>query len=55
MYIANHAYKVEGLSLEEGQNEIQKLLDHASQSKYVCSVEWKNDGDLVIWDNRCVM
>ncbi|OWZ76730.1 alpha-ketoglutarate-dependent 2,4-dichlorophenoxyacetate dioxygenase [Cryptococcus neoformans Tu401-1] len=55
LYIANHAYKVESLPLEQGQAEIKTLLDHCSSPRYVCSVEWKNDGDLVIWDNTCVM
>lgn len=34
---------------------IERLLAHASQPKYVASVEWENEGDLVIWDNTCVM
>lgn len=55
LYIANHAYKIESLPLEHGQAEIKTLLDHCSSPRYVCSVEWKNDGDLVIWDNTCVM
>ena len=55
MYIANHAYKVDHLPLEEGQQEIRKLIAHASQPKYVLVVEWENPGDLVIWDNTAVM
>jgi len=46
MYIANHAYSVVGRPLDEGQKEIQELLDHASQDKYICSVEWHDPGDL---------
>jgi len=52
MYIANHAYSVVGKPLEEGQKEIQELLDHASQDKYLCSVEWHDPGDLVKSPNR---
>lgn len=55
LYIANHAYKVDGMEIEEGQREIEELLRHATQDKYVAAVEWKNVGDLVIWDNTCVM
>lgn len=55
MYIANHAYRVESLPIAEGQAEIDLLLAHATQQKYVTSVEWKDVGDLVIWDNTCVM
>lgn len=39
----------------EGTELIEKLLAHATQEKYVYSVEWENDGDLVLWDNTCVM
>ncbi len=31
------------------------MLDHCSQPKYVCSVELMQPGDLVFWDNTCVM
>ena len=34
---------------------IERLLAHATQDKYVLSVEWQNEGDLVVWDNTCVM
>jgi len=34
---------------------IEQLLKHATQEKYVLSVEWHNPGDLVIWDNTAVM
>lgn len=34
---------------------IEALLEHATQSKYVVSVEWQQEGDLVAWDNTCVM
>jgi alpha-ketoglutarate-dependent 2,4-dichlorophenoxyacetate dioxygenase len=39
----------------EGTALIEKLLAHATQEKYLYSVEWENDGDLVLWDNTCVM
>ncbi|ORX36838.1 putative 2,4-dichlorophenoxyacetate alpha-ketoglutarate dioxygenase [Kockovaella imperatae] len=55
LYIANHAYKVQDLPLEQGQAEIQRLLNHASQHKYILSVDWRDPGDLVMWDNTCVM
>jgi hypothetical protein len=46
LYIANHAYSVVDLPLEEGQSELQALLDHAAQAKYVCPVQWNDPGDL---------
>jgi len=34
---------------------LDQLIEFATQEKYVCSVEWVQEGDLVIWDNTCVM
>ncbi|WVQ85208.1 hypothetical protein IAT38_007373 [Cryptococcus sp. DSM 104549] len=55
MYLANHAYRVESLPVEEGQAEIRSLLEHATHPKYVYSFEWHDVGDMIIWDNTCVM
>jgi len=55
MYIANHMHHIEGLSDEESKEMIEKLLAFATQDKYVISVEWENEGDLVVWDNTAVM
>ena len=60
LYIANHLHHLEypdgkWVSEEEGTALIEELLAHATQEKYVVSVEWKEAGDLVVWDNTCVM
>ena len=60
LYIANHLHHLEHSSGEwvdevEGTRLIEKLLAHATQEKYVVSVEWKEAGDLVCWDNTAVM
>ncbi|RSH92543.1 hypothetical protein EHS25_007987 [Saitozyma podzolica] len=55
LYIANHAYCIDGWEVKQSQKEIQELLDHASQPKYTCEVEWENPTDLVIWDNTCTL
>lgn len=39
----------------ESSDMIEALLEHATQSKYLLSVEWQSPGDLVAWDNTCVM
>ena len=39
----------------ESNEMIEALLDHATQPKYLLSVEWQKPGDLVAWDNTCVM
>jgi len=55
LYVAAHASKIVGYSDTEGQRLIDELLAHCTQPKYVYSLQWKNAGDLVIWDNRQVM
>ncbi|KAL2004712.1 hypothetical protein VTN00DRAFT_3240 [Thermoascus crustaceus] len=55
LYIASHVHHIEGLSPEKSQELFEKLYKHATQPKYVLSVEWENNGDLILWDNTCVM
>ncbi|KAL2194667.1 putative alpha-ketoglutarate-dependent 2,4-dichlorophenoxyacetate dioxygenase [Corynascus similis CBS 632.67] len=55
LYIAWHAFRVDGWTREESQPLKEALLRHASQYKYTFQVDWENDGDLVMWDNTCVM
>ena len=55
LYIAAHAHHIEELSPEESEELLQLLMKQATQSKYVVSIPWENVGDLVIWDNTCVM
>ena len=55
LYVAAHAHHIEGVSLEKSKELLDTLMKHATQKKYVVSVPWQNVGDLVIWDNTCVM
>ncbi|KAK3290837.1 putative alpha-ketoglutarate-dependent 2,4-dichlorophenoxyacetate dioxygenase [Chaetomium fimeti] len=55
LYVARHAFRVDGWTREESEPVIGELLSHASQDKYTVQVEWENDGDLIMWDNTCVM
>ncbi|KAJ5786705.1 alpha-ketoglutarate-dependent 2-4-dichlorophenoxyacetate dioxygenase [Penicillium pulvis] len=55
LYIAAHGHHFDGWTKEDSQPVIQALLDHATQDKYTFTIEWENDGDIVIWDNTCVM
>ncbi|KAF1996992.1 Clavaminate synthase-like protein [Amniculicola lignicola CBS 123094] len=55
LYIAHHAHHIEDLDLAEGQKLIADLLRHATQDKYTFKVDWQNNGDIIIWDNTCVM
>ncbi|RDA86502.1 hypothetical protein CP532_2015 [Ophiocordyceps camponoti-leonardi (nom. inval.)] len=55
LYIAAHVYRFDGLTEKKSQPVIERLLRHASQDKYVMTVQWEDNGDLVMWDNTCVM
>jgi alpha-ketoglutarate-dependent 2,4-dichlorophenoxyacetate dioxygenase len=55
LYIASHVHHLEGVDGERSRELIEVLYSHACQRKYVVSVEWLNEGDLVMWDNTCVM
>lgn len=55
LYIASHVHHLEGLERPESDRLKEMLYQHATQQKYVVSVDWKHEGDLVVWDNTCVM
>ncbi|WRT65279.1 uncharacterized protein IL334_002222 [Kwoniella shivajii] len=55
LYIAAHAHHVEGLPIEESQQKLNELLSHAGNPEYTLRVEWRDPGDLVIWDNTCTL
>ena len=60
LYVANHLHHLEymdGSWVEEGEGRelIEELLGFATQGRYVVSVEWREVGDLVVWDNTAVM
>jgi len=54
LFLGAHASHVEGLPLEEGRALLTTLLDHVTQPQFCYRHEW-TEGDLVIWDNRCVL
>lgn len=43
-----------GLSVEESEELLDAVWDHTCQDKYVWEHKWAV-GDLLVWDNRCVM
>ncbi|KAH7002675.1 alpha-ketoglutarate-dependent 2,4-dichlorophenoxyacetate dioxygenase [Ilyonectria destructans] len=55
LYIAAHAYRIHGQTKSASQPVIEALLRHAAQDKYTFTVDWQNNGDLIVWDNTCVM
>ena len=54
LYTGRHAYGIPGMSEEESESLLAKLLDDACQPPRTYRHSW-TVGDLVIWDNRCVM
>jgi alpha-ketoglutarate-dependent 2,4-dichlorophenoxyacetate dioxygenase len=54
LFIASHAFRVEGMDEEQGLDLIEQLLAFASQSKFIYAHKWKA-GDMLIWDNRCAL
>ena len=54
LFLGAHASHVEGLPIEEGRALLKQLLAHVTQPQFCYRHEWQV-GDLVIWDNRCVL
>jgi alpha-ketoglutarate-dependent 2,4-dichlorophenoxyacetate dioxygenase len=54
LFLGAHASHVEGLPIEEGRALLKTLLDHMTQPQFCYRHEW-TEGELVIWDNRCVL
>ena len=55
LYIAAHAHHVEGVSRGTSKEILDTVYKHACQPKYVVSIDWQNNSDLILWDNTCVM
>jgi taurine dioxygenase len=45
---------IHGLSIEESENLLNAVWAHATQERFAWYQKWRI-GDLVMWDNRCVM
>jgi alpha-ketoglutarate-dependent 2,4-dichlorophenoxyacetate dioxygenase len=54
LFLGAHASYVEGLPLEEGRALLRELLAHVTRPEFCHRHEWR-EGDLVVWDNRCVL
>ena len=55
IYVAAHAHHIVDVPKEKSDKLLKDLLAHVTQEKYRISVPWDNVGDLVIWDNTCVL
>lgn len=54
IYVASHAFAVQGMAPEEGQSFIDALTAHATKPAYMYSHAWR-EGDVLIWDQRSVL
>ena len=52
--IGRHAYRIPGLDDAEAQSLLDDLIEFACQPPRTYTQNWQ-PGDLMIWDNRCVM
>jgi alpha-ketoglutarate-dependent 2,4-dichlorophenoxyacetate dioxygenase len=54
LYLASHAYAIEGMEQSAAQQLIAELMDAATAPGLSYMHQWKN-GDVVMWDNRSTM
>jgi len=54
LYLASHASHIIGMPIADGRLLLMDLIEHATQPRFVHAHTWQQ-GDLVIWDNRCTM
>jgi alpha-ketoglutarate-dependent taurine dioxygenase len=54
LFIGRHAYGIPGMSDDESAALLDELLDHTCRPPRVYTHDWQV-GDLVVWDNRCVL
>jgi alpha-ketoglutarate-dependent 2,4-dichlorophenoxyacetate dioxygenase len=54
LFLGAHASHLEGMRIEEGRALLRELLAHVTQPQFCYRHAWR-EGDLVVWDNRCVL
>lgn len=54
LYIASHAFRVDGMDQEAGATLIDELTTFVTQPAYVYSHQWRPN-DVLIWDQRAVV
>ncbi|KAI1074211.1 taurine catabolism dioxygenase [Whalleya microplaca] len=57
LYVGAHMHHIEedGKEITNSWQLVQRLNQHATQKKYTTTIQWDKPGDLIIWDNRCVL
>jgi len=54
LYIGMYASHIEDLPIADGRMILARLQEHSTQPPFVYNHVWQA-GDIVIWDNRCLM
>lgn len=54
LYLGNHSSHILGMPEPEGRALLDELLAHTTKPQFVYIHRWRK-GDLVIWDNRCLL
>ena len=54
LFLGAHASHIEGMPVKDGRALLEELLEHVTRPEFCYRHEWQ-EGDLVIWDNRCVL
>jgi len=54
LYIASHAYAVDGMDIDAGQALIDELVAWSTQDAYLYGHRWQ-PGDVLIWDERATL
>lgn len=54
LYLASHAFRVDGYSEEESAELLDELITFCTQDQFVYSHKW-SVGDVLMWDQRAVM
>ena len=54
LYVASHAYAIEGMDDRDARQLLAQLLDEATRREFVYSHKWR-EGDAVMWDNRAML
>ena len=54
LYIASHAYAIEGMSESEAKTLLAELIANATRPEFTFRHQWR-PGDVIMWDNRATM
>jgi len=54
LYIASHAYAIEGMAENEARALLAELIADATRPEFTYRHQWR-PGDVVVWDNRATM